>query len=114
MEKTITIKKALEQGFEYFFIVGGDSERVHDIRDEAQECIDDGDVIMLAEKADHMILDAQSIFENACEELHEEAYDNVYGSEEYKLFEKVCEYVSKALRPQTQSYRETNIEIRAE
>lgn len=114
MEKTITIKEALKQGYEYYFIEGTDMETVHDIRSEARDDIENGCTLILAEESEYMILDPQNIFENACDELHDAAFDNVYESEEYKLFEKVCQYVSKALRPQTQSYRETNIEIRAE
>lgn len=111
-EKTITIKKALEQGFEFFF-TDFNEEHCYPIREEAQDHLNDGEEIWLAEPADYMILDAQNIFEYACDELHEGAFDNVYMSEEYKLFAKVCEYVSQRLKDQTQSYRKTDIRIRA-
>lgn len=114
MEKTITIKSALGQGFKYFFIKGGDSEQIYSIKEEAQDHLNDGEELILAEEAEHMILDAQSIFENACDDLHESSYDNVYNGPEYKLFDQVCQYLTQELRSQTQCYRETDIEIRAE
>jgi|SRR5882672_2742864 len=109
--KEITIKQALELGYEYFFVESSTMEICHNIRDEAADYLKDGEVLIAAEKSYHMILDAESIFDNACEQLHEGAFDNVFQSEEYKLFEKVCEYVSQALQSDTQSYRETNIKI---
>lgn len=109
-DKTITVKEALRKGYEFFF-TDYNGDHCYSIREDAQDHLKDGELIYLADPADHMILDAQNIFENACEELHEAAFDNVYMSEEYKLFVKVCEYVSQRLKDQTQSYRITDVRI---
>lgn len=111
MKNTITIKEALKQGYEYYFISGVDMDTVHDIRTEAKDDIENGCTLILAEESDFMVLDPESIFDSACQDLFEGAFDNVYGSEEYKLFEKVCQYVTQRLKKQTQSYRETGVEL---
>ena len=109
--KTITIKEALRQGFEYFFSEGNE-DHCYKIRSDAEDYLNDGEKIYLAEPVEFMTLDPQNIIENATDGLHEAAYDNVVGSKEYELFKTVCEYITQSLKYETQSYRITDIRIR--
>ena len=108
----ITFEEAVKQGYKFMFSTDN-VEPLH--RDELKEMLTYKKEVELADKKfDYMQLDAQSIIENACDDLWEEAAEHVIGNGKlWKEFDTLCKKMTKEYMSQTASYHHSGIFIKS-
>lgn len=100
--QVITLDQAKALGIEFVFI-NKDDEWTTPL-DEATDYIETHEYVYPAKPLDHLRLSPEWIIEDACCDLHEEAYSRVVDSNEFKEFEAACAKLCIALESETTTY----------